>query len=155
MKVLHLSHRCSNINVVNLLQRRFSPVMLSKGNIVINLTSKDKSIEAHIEIYLPLMLTTYFNEKMKIYDFINHLIIIPNHYNNEHIKTDIPISSKLIYEHNKFLSTNRFSYELTCSKFNENSNIQHKYIVDCIEEYLSFSIVIEFNKKTWKVIEII
>ena len=57
-------------------------------------------IEEHIKKHLPIMLKAYFSQYGGIHALINQLIIIPDMYNCEHFKTDLPNATKAFLKHN-------------------------------------------------------
>lgn len=124
------------------------------------LASPEKFMEIveHVKQYIPIMLNMYEKKTRGIHHLINALLIVPDEYNLEHFKTDLPKASRIVESHNKFMSANKYSFELLSASFNSNLMFKLTYFGELIETEIDdeyeFTIEVEYNGKEWSVISL-
>lgn len=108
-------------------------------------------IEEHTKKHLPIMLKAYFSQYGGLHSLINKLIIIPDMYNCEHVKTDFPNATKVYLKHNSYISTKKYLYELLSATFDKELKLTLGYIVEHVDSNESFMVYVELTKTGWHV----
>ena len=108
-------------------------------------------IQEHIKKHLPIMLKAYFSQYGGLHPLINKLIIIPDMYGCEYIKTDLPNATKVILKHNSYISTKKYAYELLSATFDKEVQLTLGYTVEHVDSNEILIAYVELTKTGWQV----
>lgn len=117
--------------------------------------SEDKylTMTEHAIRHLEIMLKAYSKSPSGIAKLINSILIVPDDYTCENFKTDFPKASATVRQHNKFISSKRFEFELLSASFDNYLNLTLKYIChlddDDLEQWEEYIFKADYFESNW------
>ena len=114
-------------------------------------TIEINEIQEHVKKHLPIMLEAYFSQYGGLHLLINKLIIIPDMYGCEDVKTDLPNATKALLKHNSYISTKKYACELLSATFNKEVQLTLGYIVEHVYSNEILMAYVELTKTGWQV----
>jgi hypothetical protein len=88
--------------------------------------------------HLERIIKDYSKSSKGINNLINSILIIPDEYNGEDLKTDLPNASRIVSRHNIFISTSKLKFELLSASFDKNFNLKLRYICEVLDDEIEY-----------------
>ena len=105
---------------------------------MINKSIKSTEIVNAAQNHLETMLKSFYKSSEDIYELISSILIFPPDYTGSYVNIDLPTTSRIVQQHNDFLSTEKLNFQLSLARLDHNLYLSLEYYCTPRQGYIEF-----------------